>query len=109
MVGRDPFLMEARKRALQEAGYTVVSSLPPEQPIEQFLPGNFDLVILCHSIPTEERTRLAGRIREHSRRTPIVCLSAKPDRNVAFIDATSETDTRSISGISELLSGSDQE
>jgi len=53
MVGRGPFIDgDARAKVLQQAGYTVESSLSFTTAIDKFLgAGDFDLVLLCHSIP----------------------------------------------------------
>ena len=58
--GRDFDLLKKRNDALAEAGYIVVSAGGSYEAIERLLNGNFDLVLLCHSLAPEERRRLAG-------------------------------------------------
>jgi DNA-binding response OmpR family regulator len=92
MVGRDPLLMETRAKVLQQAGYTVESSLSFTEAIDKFLAGDFDLVLLCHSIPVEARERLTRRLREHTSRTPIISVASSVGQHDHFVDATIESD-----------------
>jgi CheY-like chemotaxis protein len=59
MVGRDRLLMKMRSQVLRGAGYTVEPSCSPLQAIDKFVTGDFDLVLLCHSIPAGDRERVA--------------------------------------------------
>jgi CheY-like chemotaxis protein len=106
MVGRDAALVEMRGRVLRAAGYSVMASARPEQAINQFLVGDFDLVILCHSIPTEERKSLCNRFRQHTSRTPIVSVASNAGDQDPFVDATIESEpTELIAELGDLLSG----
>lgn len=62
-VGSDPLLLVARSEVLKSAGYIIVSALSIGEAADHFLNGDFDLVILCHSVPTKERERLIRVIR----------------------------------------------
>jgi len=53
--GRDRPLLFTRNRVLEEAGYNVTAATTSAETVERFFTGDFDLVILCHSIPIEER------------------------------------------------------
>jgi DNA-binding NtrC family response regulator len=75
-VGRDPLLLQTRGQVLLSDGYTVSSTLSVDQALQQFVTGDFDLVILCHSIPLRERERLADAIHKHSPNTPVVVVAA---------------------------------
>jgi hypothetical protein len=55
-----------------------------------FQSGDFDLVLLCHSVPTKERTRLANLIRISGSRTPIVSIAGNLGDCDAFANATLE-------------------
>ena len=52
MVGRDRVLVETRSQVLRTAGYIVVLAFNPRDAIDEFVKGDFDLVLLCHSIPS---------------------------------------------------------
>jgi len=73
-VGRDLLLLETRSGVLSSGGYTVVSTLSGEQALGQFKAGDFDVVMLCGSIPGTERERLAKAIHAHSPTTPVVMV-----------------------------------
>jgi DNA-binding NtrC family response regulator len=75
-VGRDPLLLQTRGQVLRSDGYTVSSTFSAEQARQQFKAGDFDIVILCHSIPARERERLADAIHSHSPNTPVVVVAA---------------------------------
>jgi CheY-like chemotaxis protein len=75
-IGRDAVLLETRSQVLQAAGYTVIPERSLKKAVARFRDGDFDLVLLCHSIPTQDRERLTRLLREHTSRTPIVSVSA---------------------------------
>jgi CheY-like chemotaxis protein len=92
MVGRDRVLLETRSQVLRTAGFTVVPAFSPRQAIDEFMRGDFDLVLLCHSIPGDARERLVSGIREHTSRTPIVSVASFDGHFDGFADATVEND-----------------
>src|ERR1022692_269369 len=62
-VGLDSALLGNRSLVLHSAGYMVVSTYSLKEAVDRFLGGDFDLVILCHSIPRKDRNHLACLIR----------------------------------------------
>ena len=91
-VGRDPLLLETRNQVLRSAGYTVVPALSVEQALQDFVSGDFDIVILCHSLPVRERERLTYAIRRHSPNTPVVAIASRLSALDSFADAMVEND-----------------
>ena len=91
-VGHDSMLLETRSQVLRGAGYTVVSTLSLNKSITYFLEGDFDLILLCHSIPAAGRERLARLMREHAPRTPIVTVVSYLGEKDPFADASIEND-----------------
>jgi DNA-binding NtrC family response regulator len=75
-VGRDPLLLLTRGQVLRSDGYIVSSTLSADQALQQFVAGDFDMVILCHSIPAREREKLAEAIHLRSPNTPVVVVAA---------------------------------
>ena len=55
-VGQDPSLLETRSALLRAAGYIVESVLSIRESISHFQAGDFDLVVLCHTIPQKDGT-----------------------------------------------------
>jgi PleD family two-component response regulator len=96
MIGRDRMLVETRSEVLRTAGYTVVPAYTPRQAIDEFVRGDFDVVLLCHSIPVDGRERLASVLREHKSHTPIVCVACVDGQFDGFADATIENDPKSV-------------
>ena len=94
--GRERPLLFTRNRVLEEAGYSVTPATTAAETVEQFFAGDFDLVILCHSIPHEERQRVAQLVRMHSPSTPVMVLADLPTRRYDFGDLTVNSDAASL-------------
>lgn len=92
MVGRDRILVETRSQVLRAAGYSVATTFTPRQAIDEFVKGDFDLVLLCHSIPEDARERLVSALRKYTSRTPIISVAAFSGQFDGFADATIESD-----------------
>ena len=74
-VGLDPKLLNTRNLVLQSAGYSVVRAYSLEAAVGCFQTLDFDLVLLCQSIPAEEKNRLTSWIRASGSRIPVVSVS----------------------------------
>ena len=64
MVGQDRVLTETRSQVLRIAGYTVVPAFTLRQAMDEFVSGDFDLVLICHSIPAGCPGTAGGRAPE---------------------------------------------
>ena len=73
--GRNPDLLKQRNAALSAEGYKVASASNSYEIVEKMLNGDFDLVLLCHSIPDEDRRRLAHIISSYTPSTPVILIS----------------------------------
>lgn len=103
-VGRDPLLLETRSQVLRNAGYIVVSVQSVKDAFDQFRAGDFDLVVLCHSVSPEDRERLTYLIRAHSPATPVVLISAVSFSKDSSADATISNDPHALlAGLKEVL------
>lgn len=77
-----------------------------EEAIHLFRDGDFDLVILCHSLPIEHCERLIRFIRNSGSRIPVACVSGEFRQSPRFMDATLEkTAVQFLAGIRDLLAG----
>lgn len=106
-VGWDSSLLDTRRMILQAAGHIVESAHSLEEAIERFRTGDFDLVLLCHSISQPDRGRLTWSIRALGSSTPVVTVAIAhgqpPD---GFADATIECAPRNlIHGVNQALLG----
>lgn len=95
-IGHDPLLLETRSQVLQAAGYTVIPELSLKKALAKFREGDFDLVLLCHSIPAQDRQRLVRLIREHTSRTPIVSVATTLGQHDLFADGTLQSDPNEL-------------
>jgi DNA-binding response OmpR family regulator len=103
-VGEDPLLLESRTIILRSAGYVVESVRSLKQAADHFLAGDFDLVILCHSIPSKDRDRLTCWIRASGSHTPVCSISDNPGQWDEFADANLERDPKKLlAGIKAVL------
>lgn len=89
-VGYDPVLLGTRRLLLQSAGYIVESSGSVENAIYRFRTGDFDLVVLCHSMPEQERRRLLHLIRDYGSATPVIFISSAEPSPDGFSDLSIE-------------------
>jgi DNA-binding response OmpR family regulator len=87
-VGLDSSLLESQRSVWRSAGYYVTAAGTIREGIAQFHEGDFDLVLLSHSLPAESRERLAFLIRASGSRVPVVCVSDSSSGCDTFADAT---------------------
>ena len=85
-VGRDPLLMRTRTVLLLEAGYSVMPSFTSRDAFQIFSSREIDLVILCHTIPQEEKSKLIVSMKER-KRAPIVCIHVDGEADGKLVDA----------------------
>lgn len=74
-VGYDPTLLDTRCMLLRAVGYIVEPASSIEEAIHRFRSGDFDLVVLCHSVREEDRDRLIGWIRDSGSSTPVITVA----------------------------------
>ncbi len=103
-VGADSSLMATQRPAWRSAGYFVTPAGSIREAITHLRNGDFDLVLLFHSIPTESRERLAFLIRSRGMRVPIVSVADPSSSHDSFADATIRNEAELLlQGIGELL------
>jgi DNA-binding response OmpR family regulator len=103
-VGLDPWMLMAQDSAWRSEGYIVVSVHSIRDAIDHFKAGDFDLVLLGHSMTIENQERLTFLIRASGSNTPVVCISSSGGVSYTFADATLRNDpTDLLVGIKELL------
>ena len=86
-VGLDPLLMRTRTSLLSNAGYSVMPSFTSRYAFQIFTSRDIDMVILCHSIPEQERTKLIISMKERNERTPIISIHANGEADGKLVDA----------------------
>lgn len=104
-VGFDLSLMAIRDLVLQSAGYVVVEASSLKEAVDHFQSGDFDLVLLCYSVPAGDRERLASLIRASGSRIPIVSIAGSLGECDAFANSTLEDGpNKFVAGIRDALS-----
>ena len=104
-VGFDLSLMTTRDLVLQSAGYVVVEASSLKEAVDHFQSGDFDLVLLCYSVPAGDRERLASLIRASGSRIPIVSIATSLGECDAFANSTLEDGpNKFVAGIRDALS-----
>jgi DNA-binding NtrC family response regulator len=103
-VGLDSSLLASLSSVWQSAGFIVASTGSISDAIIQIRDGDFDLVLLGHSIPTDSRERLTFQIRANGLRTPVVSITDSSTGCDSFADATIRNEpTRLLQSIGELM------
>jgi hypothetical protein len=87
-VGVDSSLLASQRSFWESAGCYVTSAGSVREAIVQFRDGEYDLVLLGHSIPIESRERLTFLIRTSDTRIPVVCVADSTVGHDSFADAT---------------------
>src|SRR6185312_14356411 len=72
--GRDSGLLKKRNAALAAMGYKIAAASDPCETVNKLLNGDFDLVLLCHSMPDDDRRKLAHIVTRFSPSTPVVLI-----------------------------------
>ena len=83
----DPLLMHTRTNVLSDVGYSVMPSFTSRDAFQIFVSRDIDLVILCHTIPEQEKTKLIASMKERNKRTPIISIHANGEADGKLVDA----------------------
>ena len=103
-VGLDSWRLTSQGSDLRSAGYVVISASSIRDAIEQFKVGDFDLVLLCHSISAEQKERLTSIIRASGSRTPVVWIPNASDDCDSLADGTLQGDASALlTGMEDIL------
>jgi len=105
-VGLDSSLVAGQRLAWQSSGQFVTSVKSIREAIVHLMEGDFDLVLLGHSISPDSRETFTSLIRESGSRTPVVSITDSPKGCDSFADATIRNDPASLlKNIQELMAG----
>ena len=62
-MGRDHSLMTIRTMVLQQAGYAVTDAYSSSEALEHLRAAEFDLMLICHTVPEVEQRELVAAVR----------------------------------------------
>ena len=92
--------MRTRILLLGEAGYSVMPSFTSRDAFQIFISRDINLVILCHTIQQEEKSKLINSMKERNKRTPVICIHVDGEADGDLVDAY----VHSLDGPESLLS-----
>lgn len=75
-VGKDGPLLHSRSAVLRAAGYMVTEETSFRRAVVAFDAGDYDAVLLCHSLDAKSVARFAEAIHKRSPSTPVVQVAA---------------------------------
>ncbi len=103
--GTDPQLLATRNAVLKQAGYYVTSAATPLELVDKFFSGDYDLVILCHTISENEQKKIFALIHSYSPSVPVVVITAD-NRPRSFADAQIPNNPNAlVESLPDLLEG----
>ena len=74
---------------MRSAGCSVVSASSIKEAVYLLKDGDFDAIVLCHTLLTRDCERLTGAVRASGSRVPIVSVSGSTsDERSSYADAT---------------------
>ena len=98
-VGSNPELMKLRSLVLLKAGYALREAMDTTDAVKIFKAGDFDLVIICHTIPERERLALIAAVREERPSAKIIVIRKDGELSGKLADET----VHSLDGAEALL------
>ncbi len=74
-LGYDPTLMPIRTMLMKQAGYHVAEAYSCPQALAQIAGDSIDLVVICHSVPTDEQETLIAEVKSIRPDLQVLCLT----------------------------------
>jgi DNA-binding response OmpR family regulator len=100
----DPWLLAFNDAAWRSAAFVVIAAASIREAIDHFQAGDFDLVLLGHSISNEDMERLAFLVRASGSQTPVVSIANLTGDRDFLADRTLNNDSGALlAGMVELL------
>jgi DNA-binding response OmpR family regulator len=92
-VGCDALVFDSRNRVLESAGFEVVPCFSGERAAEICSNENFDLLLMCDSLPQSLREMLIHLLRNEKSATPIIMIYRMGElpEDLSFADAAVES------------------
>jgi CheY-like chemotaxis protein len=78
-LGYDVILMPVRSMLLRYAGYEVVETYSVGEALRQIKAGEFDLLLMCHTIPLDQQEELLKALYLAQPQLPFLCLTTTPE------------------------------
>src|SRR5437763_6586792 len=91
-VGDDAFLLRIREQVLIKLGHSVKTIVGVADFPKEFRGGDYDLVLLCHSLATKQVGAITNFVRENRPSARLIGLMPLAEGTFGFFDSTSSTD-----------------
>jgi hypothetical protein len=75
--GYDRLLVGLRSRVLRMSGYEVEETFTVEKASESAQSDLIDALVICHTVPEEEKEQLVSAVRRTRKLMPILCIRAQ--------------------------------
>jgi len=102
-IGYDPILMPVRSMLLHQAGHEVVEARSLGEALKRIKAGNFDLLLICHTVDENERDLIIEALRLSSPMIPILCLTTTPEYSDLNCSAASSTAPEFLAAVDHAL------
>ena len=76
-LGYDDILMPLRSLLLHQAGYLVIETYSLGEVLKRLRVGGFDLLLICHTVPVDQREAIIESIHQSQPGLPFLCLAAE--------------------------------
>jgi DNA-binding NtrC family response regulator len=86
-ISYDPILLSIRQQLLEQNGYTVVSAEGFTEAMERCRGGEYDMVVMGHSIPHKDKEALFDAVTRHCK-VPVLCLMRTGEPPLAGVAAS---------------------
>lgn len=77
MVGYDPTLMRLRSHGLTRGGHEVHEAYTIDDAITRTQTGAVDLLLICHTVSSDEEKKLIASVRSRNESLPILCITTQ--------------------------------
>ena len=104
-IGVDSSLLEMQSSDWKSSGYIVTFAWSIKDAITHFRYGDFDVVLLGHSLAAESRERLTFLIWASGSQVPVACIADSSSDCDWFEGATFKVDPTHILGEIEVIAG----
>jgi DNA-binding response OmpR family regulator len=85
-ISYDEMLLRTRDLLLSDAGHVVTSAFGYHEGIDQSAAGDFDMVIIGHSIPHKDKLDFIAKFRESNPQAAVIALTRAGEPKVHEVD-----------------------
>lgn len=102
-LGRDHLLMPLRTMVLHRAGYVVREACSSDEALRLLGTVEFDLLLICHTVPEAEQRELIAAVRRSLPGLPIACLKSNEYPIQEYCSAVDNTAPALLTDLSAVL------